>query len=96
MSKLRPNTFTTYEFTDRELLSGSVLTGEQKNVIQNELAQIAEQRLAIDYDPAKPLEFVQQEAFLKGQISILRVMLLRSDECELQLRHRQDDNSHNS
>ena len=96
MATQKPNTFTSFEFTDRELLSGSVLSGEQKNVIQNELAQIAEQRLAIDYDPAKPLEFVQQEAFLKGQISILRVMLLRSEECEIQLRHRPGDNSQNS
>jgi hypothetical protein len=96
MATVKQNTFTSYDFTDRELLSGSVLTGEQKNVIQNELATIAESRLAIDYDPANPLAFVQQEAFLKGQISILRVMLIRSDECEMQLRRHQGDNSHNS
>jgi hypothetical protein len=96
MATVKQNTFTSYEFTTREMLSGSILTTEQKNVIQNELASIAEQRLAIDYDPEHQLAFVQQEAFLKGQISILRVMLIRSDECEMQLRHRQDDNSHNS
>lgn len=96
MATLKTNTFTAYEFSDRELLSGSILSGEQKNVIQNELANIAEQRLNIDYDPEKPLAFVQQEAFLKGQISILRVMLLRSEECEMQLRHRTGDNSPNS
>lgn len=96
MATQKPNTFTSYELTTRETLSGSILTGEQKQVLQNQLSEIAEQRLNTDYDPEKPLAFVQQEAFLKGQISILRVMLLRSDECEMQLRHRQDDNSQNS
>ena len=96
MATVKPNTFTSYEFTNRELLAGSVLSGEQKAVIQNELASIAEQRLNVDFDPSNPLVFAQQEAFLRGQISILRVMLLRSDECELQLRHYRDDNSQNS
>jgi hypothetical protein len=86
MSKIISGTFTHYELTTKEILAGSILTTDQKAVLQNELATIAESRLNIDFDALNPTKFAQDEAFLKGQMSILRVMLLRSDESEIQLR----------
>lgn len=86
MSKIISGTFTHYELTTQEVLAGSILTTDQKALIQNELATIAESRLNIDFDALNPTKFAQDEAFLKGQMSILRVMLLRSDESEIQLR----------
>lgn len=86
MSKIIAGTFTHYELTTKEILAGSILTTDQKAVLQNELATIAESRLNIDFDALNPTKFAQDEAFLKGQMSILRVMLLRSDESEIQLR----------
>ena len=86
MAKIIAGTFTHYELTTKEILAGSILTTDQKAVLQNELATIAESRLNIDLDALNPTKFAQDEAFLKGQMSILRVMLLRSDESEIQLR----------
>ena len=86
MAKIIAGTFTHYELTTKEILAGSILTTDQKAVLQNELATIAESRLNIDFDALNPSKFAQDEAFLKGQMSILRVMLLRSDESEIQLR----------
>jgi len=85
VSKIIAGTFTYYQLTDREVLAGSILTSDQKAVIQNELAQAADNKLNLDFDPLNPTKFAQDEAFLKGQMSILRVLLLRSDESEHQL-----------
>jgi hypothetical protein len=87
MAKLLSNSFSSYELSKRELLAGSILTGDQISVLQNELSQIAESRLNLDFTPDNPLKFAQDEAFLKGQMSIIRVMLLRSQESEQQLRN---------
>jgi hypothetical protein len=80
-----PNSFTSYEFSDREILEGSVLSALQIAVLQNELANIATNKLNLDYDPRNPLKFAQDEAFLKGQMSIINVMLLRSSDSEITL-----------
>ena len=86
MPVLQTNTFTTYSLSVLETLSASVLSIEQKCLFQTDLALIAEQRLALDIDFSNPTKFAQDEAFLKGQMSILRVMLLRSEESEIQLK----------
>jgi hypothetical protein len=83
MAKITTGTFTHWELTNTEILAGSILTTDQKNILQNELAQIAENKLNLDFDPLNPTKFAQDEAFLKGQMSIIRVMLLRSDESEI-------------
>ena len=75
-------TFTHWKLSDQELISGGILTTNQKQVLQNELAMVAENITNLDYDPLNPTRFAQDQAFLKGQMSILRVMLLRSDESE--------------
>lgn len=85
MAKISVGTFTHWELTNQEVLAGSILTTDQKNLLQNELAQIAEQKLAIEFDSKDPTKFAQNEAFLSGQMSIIRVMLIRSDESELSL-----------
>ena len=85
MAKIIPNTFTTYSLTQAEELAGGVLNLDQKQLIQNELAQTAQQILNLRYQPDKPLEFVQEEAFLKGQLAIYTLLLQRSDESEKHL-----------
>lgn len=86
MAQIEIGLFTHWKLSDEEVLMGSILNINQKQVMQNELAMIAEQRTTQDYDPRNPLKFAQDEAFLKGQMSILRVMLSRSDESEKALR----------
>jgi hypothetical protein len=95
MSVLTPGTFGEYELSKREQLEGSVLSLPQKMVLQNELAMIANNRINLDFDPTNPTRFAQDEAMLKGQMSIIRVMLLRSDEAELSLKQLAQDNSRN-
>ena len=46
-------------------------------VIQNYICDAAEERLALKFDPAKPMEFAQREAEIQGQIGILKLL------CEL-------------
>jgi hypothetical protein len=74
------NSFTSYDLTDSEVLQGSILNDLQIQVIQNEMSQVAEQILQLSYDPLNPQKFVQDDSFLKGQLSVLRIMLLRSSE----------------
>lgn len=83
MAKIAIGVFTSFELTSQELVAGSILTTDQKNILQNDLSQIAENKLNLDFDPLNPTKFAQDEAFLKGQMSIIRVMLQRSDESEL-------------
>jgi len=85
MAKISVGTFTHWDLTNQEILAGSILTTDQKHILQNELAQIAESKLALEFDATNPTKFAQDEAFLSGQMSILRVMLIRSDESEQSL-----------
>lgn len=82
MAEVVPNVFTSYNLSDEETLGGSILNISQKQILQNELSQIAEQLLALTFDPANPIDFAQQHSYLSGQMSMLRIQLLRSDESE--------------
>ena len=70
-----PNSFTVYDLTDKDALQGTVLTTLQRQVIQNMLAANAEEKLRLEYDPEKQLDFVQQEAYKRGQIDLLSYIL---------------------
>ncbi len=71
MATLITNTFSAYHLTDQEALQGSILTVTQLQVIQNQLARVAEEKLALDFDPANPITYAQQEAYMKGQMDLL-------------------------
>jgi hypothetical protein len=74
------NTFTQYELTPEELITGYSLSPEQRAVIQNDIAEAAQQKVGLKYDPMQPLLFAQKEAELQGRINILQYMLTRADE----------------
>ena len=84
-------TFTHWNLSALEVLQGSILSSQQKQVLQNELANIAEQVVNLEYAPENPLAFVQHDAHLKGQMAVIRFLLLRSDESETQLRSNSTD-----
>lgn len=75
MARQLPNSFTRYQLTEEEQLSGQILTTSNYHVIQNLIADAAEARLAHTYDPANHLSFIQREAELQGQIGILKFLL---------------------
>lgn len=74
-SKIVINTFTQFNLTEHEQLAGTLLSMEQKMFMQTQLAQIAEQRLALSPTPESYTTFIQEEAYLKGQMDILKFLL---------------------
>lgn len=75
MAILIPNSFSSYQLTDEEQTIGSMLTVTQKQVIQNHIASIAEEKLAIPFDASKPVEYAQRQAELTGQMGALNWLL---------------------
>lgn len=78
MAKVIPNSFTSYEFTDKEALQGSIFTTLQLQVLQNTLSDIAETKLNLEIDSDKPDSFIQQDAYQKGQLDIISHLITRS------------------
>jgi len=78
--------FTSWSLSDQEIISGSVLSFTQKQVIQNQRAQVAEQILGLVFDPLNPVQFAQDDAHLKGQLAAFNYLLLLSDESETALK----------
>ena len=76
---LLSTTLSMYGLTDEEALQGAILTLVQGAVIQNEIAQVAEEKLALRFDPEHPSLFMQEEAYKSGQIAALKYRL----ECSL-------------
>lgn len=85
MATLRNTSLTAYDLTDEEQSSGSILNQVQKLVLQNEVARISETLLGLTLDTSKQLEFIQQQAYLKGQVDVLKWMLEVSDATEREL-----------
>ncbi len=64
--------FTKIELNSTEYKAGCSLTHLNIAVIQNLIADIAEEKLALKFTPNDVLTFTQQEAELSGQIGILK------------------------
>lgn len=79
MAHLVDNTFSSYFLTEDEETEGSILSITQRQLLQNDLATCAEEKLRLEFDPAEPQLFIQQEAFKKGQIELIQYMLDRSE-----------------
>ncbi len=79
MATQLPNLFTSWDLSDKEILAGSVFTTTQKQVIQNLLATVAEEKLLLRVDSSNVSSFIQEEATKQGQIDILTYILSTSD-----------------
>ena len=88
MAQLITNKFTSYFLTTGEEEIGTTLSYEQRCVIRNKLAAIAEVRLNLAMDTANVSKFIQDEAYLKGQLDTLQWLLDTSDEMEGQVADR--------
>ncbi len=64
--------FTKVDLNSTEYKAGCALTHLNLAVIQNLIADIAEEKLALKFTPNDVLSFAQQEAELAGQLSILK------------------------
>ena len=76
------STFTKYELTASEQQSGQILNDAQLGVLHNLRTDIAEQKLNLEFVPDKPGEFIQQEAFLAGQLKVLGYLIDNSAEVQ--------------
>ena len=69
------SSFLSYTLTPSEISEGSRFTTAQRAVIQNIIADTAEEKLTLKFDPLNPSIFVQREAELAGQLAILKYLL---------------------
>ena len=76
------SSFITYNLTEDEALIGAVLTGLQRQVIQNRISAYAEEKLNLNYTPNDHQTFLQKEAELQGKLSVLRDLLDQSNSAE--------------
>jgi len=88
MARLIDNEFTSYALSDEEQIQGSLLTITQRQVMQNHLAATAAEKIALEFDANNPTLFIQQEADMKGRISILNFILASSAAAEQEIINR--------
>jgi len=67
--------FSTFELSAEELTSARTLIPFQRAYYQTLLSSAAEEKLAIEFDPEHPLLSTRQEAYLRGQMDILNMLL---------------------
>jgi len=83
MAYLSPDcSFQTWVFSPQELAQVHILTILQKQGIQNQLAQIAQQKLNVVFNSQDIQRSLQEHAELEGRISALHTLLDLSLESE--------------
>lgn len=92
MPKLLETSFVAYKFSAEELIAARNLGPEQRMYYQTLLSDAAEEKLAEEFDPEHPLISARREAYLRGQMDILN-MLLSNDASQIALpkRYEKDD-----
>ena len=80
MAQLKTTLFTRYTLTDEEELAGIQYTTEQRMFMQNIIADSAEEKVRLTFDPTNPNSFIQREAELQGVIGVLTALLQKYDD----------------
>lgn len=80
MSSLANSLFTSYKLSEEELVEGQKLTRANVEVFQTLLCSLAEEKISLFYDVKNHQGFVQREAELQGQISLLRTLLADAEK----------------
>lgn len=81
----KPQSFSYLQLTDQQQAEGQILSTNQKFVIQNQRATIAEQLLGLEFDPTNVTKFAQEQAFLQGQLAVFKWLLDASVAAETAL-----------
>ena len=89
MSRLAPNLFASYEFTEEEQRQALQYTTLQKQHLQNEIAGYAVDKNNLEPNPENYSKYLQQEAYLRGKmdalIYLLEVIKISAEDQELEL-----------
>lgn len=72
--------FTKYELSKEEELAAVQFTDIQRMYLQNIIAESAEEKVRLTYDPTNPHLFLQREAELQGIILTLSSVLAKANE----------------
>lgn len=67
--------FEAWRFTEEEMQAARQMSPEHRMYLQTLLADAAEEKMRLNLDPYHPLLFVQQEAYTRGQMDILAMLL---------------------
>jgi hypothetical protein len=73
--KEQPSVFTRYELSEAEELTAAMYSYSTFVWLKNQQATIAEQKLALKFDPLNPTKFAQEEAYLAGQLDLISYIL---------------------
>lgn len=79
------NIFQSWVLTRQEYLTGSILTTLQLQCIQNQIAQLAQEKTLLKFTPNDLNTFLQREAELQGSISALQFLISTSAEAAKEL-----------
>lgn len=73
------NQLLSYELTDEETIQGQILNDYQRAMIQNQVFMVANEILALQYEPLNPHMFGLAQAHKQGQLEALRYQLTSSE-----------------
>lgn len=76
------SSFQRIPLTDKDTISGAILSSIHTAIIQNHRVDIAEQKLNLVFDPQNVVDFAQQNAYLQGQLDILQMLLDASETAQ--------------
>lgn len=77
MAQEIPTIFQRFILTNEEELAGHSFSTTQRLVIQNIIAEAAEEKVRLTFDPLNPNAFMQREAELQGTIGTLTQLLAK-------------------
>lgn len=83
-NKLVPNSFMKFELTEDQMHRASMLSDDQCSLLHNIRTDLAEQTLNMLYDPEHSEKSRIEESFLKGQISMITLLLDMSQQAYYQ------------
>lgn len=67
--------FAAVKLTDLENVEGFKLTSLTLAVLQNLRATVASEKLRLEFNPNNPGDFIQQEAYKRGQLDLLTYII---------------------
>lgn len=78
-----PTAFTEWEFTQKEAYAATRFSELNLMLIQSLIANAAQRRLNIKFNPMNPTLFAQEEAELQGEIGAYQHLLMLATETEV-------------
>lgn len=75
MAQIKETPFTAYHFSEEEVKHALQFNPTQKQYLQTLLSEVACQKLAEAFDGTNPIKFAQIEAYSRGQMDLLNVLL---------------------